>query len=937
MKKYLLLFLSLILTNVLFAQVAREVSGIVKDSTDTPVIGALVILSSSKDTLKTSTNNDGIFIFKNAPSGQFILTVRSIGYVNYNKRFLYNDATKRLVLDPVILKSQANMLKEVTVNGTPAVTYKEDTVEYRASDYKVRENASVDELLKKMEGVEVANDGTVTAQGTQVTKARLNGKDYAGGDVASAIQNLPADIVEKIQIVDDYGDQAARTGIKDGDPRKVLNIVTRADRSVGNTGRLNAGAGSNDRYGLSVFGTRINANQQVNANLSFNNTVNGVANNSGGQSLDGGNFRGGNGGGRGGGGSGGSYSGLGGGSGGTTRTGRGSLGYRDQLNKKLSINSSYSYNFNDVNSINSSTSESYVEKGTIYSTNESSGGNDANNHSFNFDLEYDIDSANYLRIQPSLSFSSTLTSNQSNIRTRQAGYLNQLTEGSNSSKDSRPSLEGSVLYQHIFKKQGRNFSLNINYSRNNQTRDNEQNNIITYYQLNSDDFNYDSLVHRLVQRKNLNNTLRASMTFSERLSPKSRIDFNGQVNRRSYDNSAYTNNIGKDGSQLPIDSLTNLFNYSFTESRFSLNYRFNVPKFNFALGMTAIPTLLTGTKVHLDATSRRANFFLIPIARVEYQFSRQHRLSLNYSGNASEPTFDQIQPVRDVSNPNHPIVGNPDLKAAFNHTIAAAYNNYIANARLNYSVNLNARFVSNSVVSNLIQVPMLLSKGDTTYINETHYLNLNGASSYNCNYNISKSFADRKYSFHLNGSITNRNGVSMSENRKNESTTWTFSQRLGPQINPVEWLEVNPNVSYIYTKADFTLSSNNSRVNNFAINGDGRIYIHQTWLFSFSASKNYVSGINANQTSNPFVINTGFEKQFFKRKNGAISLQCFDLLKQNNFVNRTISDYSRTDVKTNALSRYVMLNFRWQPQKWSGSPRGRSGRQMMRRGDGSFY
>ena len=277
MKKLLLLCLGLILSLNLLAQQTHEVSGIVKDSTDNSVIAASVTLTSAKDTLKTVTNADGIFIFKNVQAGQFLITVKSLGFTNYNKKFLYNDATKRLVLDPIILKTSSNMLNEVTINGTPAITYKEDTVEYRASDYKVRENATVDELLKKMEGVEVGSDGSVTFQGQAVTKARLNGKDYSGGDVANAIQNLPAEIIEKAQFVDDYGDQVARTGIKDGDPQKVLNLTTKANRSVGNLARINAGVGSNERLESGLWGQRMSGNRVLTASTGLSNTVIGIA------------------------------------------------------------------------------------------------------------------------------------------------------------------------------------------------------------------------------------------------------------------------------------------------------------------------------------------------------------------------------------------------------------------------------------------------------------------------------------------------------------------------------------------------------------------------------------------------------------------------------------------------------------------------------------
>ena len=188
----------------------RQLSGIVKDTADNAVPGALVILTSAKDTLRTSTNAEGIFVFRNVKSATFYLTVSSLGYKRKTQRLLKNDALPRIVLDPIILKEESTLLNVVKIDGTPTITYKADTVEYRASDYIVRENATVEDLLKKMEGMEVGTDGSVTHQGQAVAKAKLNGKEFVGGNVASAIQNLPAEIAEKIQIIDDYGDQAAR-------------------------------------------------------------------------------------------------------------------------------------------------------------------------------------------------------------------------------------------------------------------------------------------------------------------------------------------------------------------------------------------------------------------------------------------------------------------------------------------------------------------------------------------------------------------------------------------------------------------------------------------------------------------------------------------------------------------------------------------------------
>ncbi|WP_207534238.1 outer membrane beta-barrel protein [Desertivirga arenae] len=951
MKKILSLCCLLLLTLALKAQLSHEVSGIVKDSTDNTVIAASVTLTSTKDTLKTVTNGDGIFIFKNVQAGQFVISVKSLGFSNFNKRFLYNDATKRLILDPIILKSSSNLLKEVTVNGTPSITYKEDTVEFRATDYKVRENATVDELLKKMEGVEVGTDGSVTFQGQAVTKARLNGKDYSGGDVANAIQNLPAEIIEKAQFVDDYGDQAARTGIKDGEPRKVLNLTTKANRSVGNIARINGGLGSNERLETGLWGQRMSGNRVLTASTGLSNTVIGVAGSGNGGFSGGGNNggnQGNNGSGNRGNGSGnansGNFSGGVSGTSGTNKTGNASFGYRDKINPKMDLNTGLSFRLNNNNSTSNSITETFIDSvNTIYT--ERNGANDRNGQSgnFNFDLEYDIDKFNYLRVQPNISYTYSL--NGSNTINSQRSLRNrQISSGKNSTDNTAPTFGGSLLYQHIFAKKGRNFSVNVNYSNNSTEIETEQNTNLQFYdpRTNDDIAFKDSLIRRLIIRNSLTNSLRASATFSESLSNKSRMDFNAQTNRRAYDNRAFTDNT-INGTPFRIDSLSNIFNYSFTETRLSLNYRFTEKKYNFSLGVTAIPTLLEGErkKASIDTGLRRTNFFLIPIARLEYQFSRQHRLSLNYTGNAQEPTFDQIQPVRDVSNINNPVVGNPNLKASFNHNINFAYNNYIANSRLNYSLNLTARFVENSVVANSTYY------GDSTnFIYETTYTNVSGIRAYSGNYNISKSFADRKYSLRYNGTISNNHGITFSRADKRldpdavplkiTSNSWNFNQRLGLQINPAEAVEFNPNINFVYTKADYSISDRNTWNRRWAFNADGRVYLQKTTYLTFSASQNFTSGLSAALTSNPLVINTSIQKQFFKRKNGTLGLQVFDILKENSFTNLTVTANSRTQTQSNALSRYFMLNFRWAPSKWTGTPT-RNGRQMMRRGDGSFY
>jgi len=233
MKKILLLLVSFLINYTVYSQTVRDISGVVKDSTGTGIFAATIKYIAGGDTTFTRSNTEGEFIFSGVKSSTFLLSVTSLGYQALNKRFLYNDAETPIKLEPIILKFENRLLSEVVISGTPGVTIKEDTIIYRAADYALRENALAEDLLKKLPGVEVDKDGNVTAQGKAITKVRVNGKDFFGGDVKTATQQLPANILESAQIIDDYGDQANLTGIRNGDPEKILNFTIRPDKNKG--------------------------------------------------------------------------------------------------------------------------------------------------------------------------------------------------------------------------------------------------------------------------------------------------------------------------------------------------------------------------------------------------------------------------------------------------------------------------------------------------------------------------------------------------------------------------------------------------------------------------------------------------------------------------------------------------------------------------------
>ena len=938
LKKFLLMLLMIIGASQIFAQNTprpasttpqpiplRQVSGVVKDSTDQTVIGASVTLTSSADTIKTMTNEDGLFFFKNVKSWVFKIQVTSIGYVSKVVSGKYNDASPRLTLDPIILKNDEKILNEVIVNGSPSIVYKTDTVEFRASDYVVRQGATVDELLQKMEGVEVGNDGSVTVNGTAVAKARLNGKDIYGGDVATAIQNLPAEIVEKIQMVDDYGNTAARTGIKDGDPTKVLNITTRQDKSVGNMARLNGGAGTINQLEGSANLTRINKNQTITVNATVQQTPNGIA---GGNAsigrLGGAANRGGR--------SGGGFGGGGGGNatGGTNLRTAPAFTYRDKFGKKVDFLANYNFNYVDNNTNTISNSQTFSTLGITNSNRDALNETLNKSHTVGFEIEYAIDSANYVQFSPTLNFVNTTgLSSSTNF---QQGLINQNQINRNSNSNTRPNIGGTIAFQHIFKTPNRTFSAEATVGQQQNDNGAEQfNNVFDR------DLNRTTTFNRFIEVNNLQNNFRGSLTYSEPLGKLSRLEFNSNMEKRGYDNSRLTSDIENTGEFTLLDSLSNIFEYTFTQYRNSVNYKYgsNTSLFNFSLGLTGINTSLTGTKSSLGTTSDQQYFKLIPIARVQVRLSSTHRISLNYNGRASEPQFNQFQPVRDVSNPQNTIVGNSNLKVAFTHSINSQYSNYMANSRINYELRLNTSFTENQVVSNVLEIRDSGPNATFSIRNETQYVNLNGNRNNNADYSISKQLADRKYSLNFSGNVINSNNVSMSNNQINTAKTWGFKNSFGPRMTPKPWFDVNPYVSFDYSKTDYSLARSNDVTQKiWALSLDGNIYFAKIYQFGYALSKNYVSGISNNVTNNPFIINTSLQVRVFKNK-GSLQLRAYDLLNQNNFINRTQNGLGFTETLTNPNSRYVMLNLSMNLQKWTGAV-GNNNRPIIRRGDGSF-
>lgn len=957
MKRLLLtLVFTYLLTNLVFAQTGREVHGTVVDSTKLSVPGASIKLTSTQgDSSIVAADVDGKFVFPSVKGTKITVTISSIGFQTLIKHYSFDEGTDPIALDPIILHLQSNLLNQVTITGAPnPVVLKEDTVEYKISAYKVRENAPVEDALKKMPGVDVDKDGNVTAQGKQVTRVRLNGKDFFGGDLQTATKNLPADIVESIQIVDDYGDQANLTGVKTGEPNKILNINIRKDRNYGYSLQATAGDGTDalpndpgvnneNRYLGMVNFFNFKGNQQISVLGNLNNTnLNTFSFNSPSFGGFGGNF--GGGGNRGGGGGGGrAFRGGGGSGGGQTTAANGitdarSLGvnFRNDWSTKLSLYGSYS--FND-NSIFTTTDELQINRFATptSSRNQSRQTTNPLNHRLNFSVEWRPDTINYFKITPTFSYSRNNTTSFEDFESTLGNELNQAYNVNSESHTTTPNFGLTTLYNHKFNNRGRNLSINVSYN----TARNDQ------FERQAYDYTAGNPSAPLNQEINTNSrttSWNTNFSYLEPLSKVSYLELNYAFSNSKTGVDKLTDTLNTLTNTLNrYDFLSNSYNYTFTTNRVGLNYRFIESNFNYTLGLGVQPGTLKGNSLNAPQTVRNT-FNVIPTARLVYNFSRNKSLNFNYNGNSNQPSFNQLQPVLDFSSASYPTLGNPNLKPEFQNNFSLRYNNFSFETGNVFFSRLEFNQYSDRIVSQTTTYPRNFSQAvldadrsleKLQSTNLTTYTNTGGFYNASAFAVFSKPWAERKYTLFLNGNISYNNNIGFSRSIDSNNVATDFQKSIAKnlvftpgvrfRVNITDIVDAEVNTSYSINKTVSSINGNtnalvnqntNARTLNLGLNGKNYFWKDWTLSYDFTRQVNYGYSV---PVTNPNILNVYVERRFLKNNMATIRVQGVDLLNQNRGFTSTDNGITTTQTNVNRLSRYFLLTFSLRLQKFAGS------------------
>jgi len=921
LRRFLPCILLLSLSTKLSAQ--SSLSGLVSEKeSGQPLPGASVVLLQTQDSsfiAGISSDIDGHFSIQNLRPGKVLVKASFLGYKPFYKTIQLQVGQNTF---PILLENTRANLKGVTIEGQQIrATQKGDTTEVNAGAYKVNQDATTEDLIKKMPGITI-EDGKVKTQGEEVKKVLIDGKEFFGDDVSAAIKNLPAEVVDKIQVFDKLSDQAQFTGFDDGNSKKTMNIVTKGGGLKDATfGKFYAGGGSNERFQAGAIynrfsGTRRftflsqsnNINQQ---NFSGEDLLGLTAGSSGGGmnhmnrfmgiapgSNDPSNF-------------------MVGQQNGINLTNALGINYSDSIGKKAMLSGSYFFN-NSGNNTDKALSRSFFSNDTtsrVYDEQANSWSNNLN-HRLNLRLELNIDSLNSLIYTPRIGWQGNLNGSTSEGLTMQAFTEQTRSATKNSASNTGYNMSHNLLLRHKFRKQGRTFSLVLNaetQEKNGETRLNSEN-ISRLNATLSDTLSLDQGAETYYNSR----TYSASLTYTEPISKSMQLFTSYKPSRTVGTSEKYTQVFDPlNGSFVRLDSLlSNRFVKTMNTHRATVGIRFQNKKLSLMGNLSGESLELGGIQNYPFEQNMRVTFLnLLPMGMFNYKFSKSTNLRLFYRTANYTPYINQLQNVVDNSNPLQLSVGNPSLRQDYSHFLNLRFGTANSETSRSFFVNLNGSF-TNRYIANSITIASadtvlpdgirLLNGAQLTRpVNLDGYMSLRSMLTYSLPVRVLRS------NLNFQAGLNYSNTPGMVNNLINHTHNSGYSGGIVLASN-------------ISEKIDFTLSYQGgwNVVENTLQPQLNNNYIIQTalakgnWLpwkgLVLNTELSYSRYTGLNNFNQDFLLwNAGIGYKILKDKSAEIKLSAFDILGQNTSISRSVNNVYVEDSRTTILTQYFMLSFTW--------------------------
>ena len=946
------ILLSMVALSAFSQKKAVEISGrVMEGDTEQPAIAASVQLLNLPDSTQSTgmaSNMQGYYRLQAKP-GKYVLKVTYIGYQPQFIPVQLSSAPKRM--ENIVLQPDAILLAEaVVVAEAPQVQVVEDTVQFNASAYRTPQGATLEELVKKLPGAEVDDDGNVKINGKDVSKILVNGKEFFGGDVATGLQNLPVEMVEKLKTYDKKSDLARITGIDDGEEETVLDLTVKKEMNTGWFGNADVAGGTEDRYSARAMMNYFRGNTQV--------TFIGRANNVNDQGFSGGGggprWR--------------RNSGL------TTRKDIG-LNFATE-SEKLALEGSARYNYRDNDQISTGYTENFLtgQSSSSFSNSNSTQNNRNVSVWANFKMEWRPDTLTNIIFRPNFSYTQTRSSSFSqsgtfnddpySYVTNPNDYLDlsalskaDILSGDDPLKDirvntsnNRSSSDGDDISANAtlqvnrkLNSKGRNITFRGRFEYGDSDND-QYSSSDTYYFLTGTTQNND-IIRRYITSPSDNYSYQAQMTYSEPIAKGTFLQFSyrfqyslSKSNKNTYD----LTSLGWEmGDALPDgyldyrdDDQSKYAKYQTYAHDAQIGLRFMRTKYQLNAGLSFQPqnTRLTYQKGDIDTISTRNVFNFAPNIDLRIRFSKLSQLRVTYRGRSSQPSMENLLPVTDDSNPLSIQVGNPDLKPSFRHNLRLFYNNYIPDKQRGIFAHANFQLTQNSISSSRVY-------NDATGGWTTTPRNINGNWSAFGMFGFNTALKNKKFTI---GSFTNANyannvgyltsgqGAEAIE-QKNTTTNLTLNERLNATYRN-DWLEFGINGTFSYSiERDKLTPSNNQQPYNFSYGANTTI--NTPWNMSIStnlANQSRRGYSDSSMNRNELIWNAQIA-QTFLRGDATISLEFYDILKQQSNITRSLTASGRSVYEYNGINSYCMLHFIYRLNIFGGK---RSNKRPEMRGPG---
>ena len=932
MKKSILMMLLLLVSIASFAQ-ERLVSGAIIDrDTKDPVEQVTVQLLKTDSTYVTGaiSNEKGLFHLNAPENGKYLLKITSVGYKPTVKRVVI-EQDKNLALGNVVVGADAIMLKGAVVTAmAQKVTLKEDTFVYNSAAYRTPEGSVVEELVKRLPGAEVSDDGTIKINGKEVKKILVDGKEFMTGDTKTALKNLPTSIIDKIKAYDEKSDLSKVTGIDDGEEQTVLDFNVKKGMNKGLMSNIDLGIGNKDRYSARGMGGYFNSNNRF---MLFGN-----ANNTSDRGFGGG----------------GPGRGFGGGNG-LNASKMLAANYNYEEKNKFKFNTSLRWNHGDGDVWSRRSSENFLGSSSSFSNSLNQNFSRSDSWNGNIRLEWMPDTMTNILFRPSISW----TTNDSRSTGLSASFNQdpyQYTEDPLSdegiekmdevdavinrqksvslSNSKNNNIRGMLQLNRKLNNKGRNVTLRMDakYTDKDSKSISLQNAHLYLVQTAAGlDSTYQTNRYNLTPSKDYSYSAQA--TYSEplwkatflQLSYKFTYSYS-KSDRSTYDFSKYSfdginpeygawgNYLGRLDGELGDyrdDKLSRYSEYRNYTHDIQVMMRFVRQKYNLNFGVMIQPQrskfIQDYQGKYVDTVRTVTN--VSPTLDFRYRFSKMSNLRVNYRGTTSQPSISQLLNIVDDSDPLNVSMGNPGLKPSFTQNFRLFYNNFVQNHNKGVMTYINFSTTSNSI-SNKVTYDETTGGRITRPENINGNWNVMGAFMFNCSidsagvWNIN---TDTNLGYNHYVSYLSLDKSQDSQKNTTQNTTW--NERLSLSYRN-DWLELSLDGTLAYNHAKNKLQPN-SNLDTWQFSYGPSMTLTAPWGTSLNTSLSCSSRrgySDASMNTDEFVWNAQLSQGFLKGKPLTVMLQFYDLLHQQSTFSRAISSVSRTDTEYNAINSYAMLH-----------------------------